>query len=178
MPRRKPTSTNQKKADQQLKRAVRRGEVPPPEPKKPLHRRRRLGPTGKPIDGNDDVIRAARKLQSHFIQLPAQYLERTRLLASTLPLQRPISDDKAIFRSFGQSDIQLTCPKRPKWRFDMTKIEVEHNEEGVFKKWIAQTDDAVKQWQGQPLPADVSTAISDSPSYYERNLEVWRQLCV
>lgn len=72
----------------------------------------------------------------------------------------------------------------------MTKIEVEKNEEGLFKKWIDQTDQIVKQWQKgpeeekkegedetkeEPAPSNV---MPRSPTYYERNLEVWRQLCV
>uniref|UniRef100_A0A8H8CQF2 Guanine nucleotide-binding protein-like 1 n=1 Tax=Psilocybe cubensis TaxID=181762 RepID=A0A8H8CQF2_PSICU len=186
-PRRKPTSTRQKKADQQLKRAIKRGDVPQPEvKKKPLRGRKpRIGPTGERIGSADtSVIQSARKLQSAFIKLPPNYLEQTKQLASDLVLQRPIPDENAIFHNFvhaNDSEVEaLSCPRRPKWRFDMTKLEVEKNEEGVFKKYIAQTDRALDQWQNK---ADLATSHTDSsptmprsPSYFERNIEVWRQL--
>ena len=86
---------------------------------------------------------------------------------------------------------QLTCPKRPKWRYDMSKKEVEANEEGLFKKWLAQTDAALAAWShptdvGQPAAhegfGDITKSVPESmphaPTSYERNLEVWRQLCV
>ena len=183
--RRKPTSTRQKKADQQLKRAIKRGDVPQPEPKKnPRHRKSKIGQTGN--SDNAALVESARKLQSTFIKLPPKYLEETKLLASTLPLSRPIPIEKAIFKSSHikadfQTDV-LTCPKRPKWRFEMSKLEVERNEEGVFKKWLAQTDQLLQEWQNreEQNPGDITTATAQlrPPSYFERNLEVWRQLYV
>ena len=187
--RRKPTSTRQKKADQQLKRAIKRGDVPHPEPKKnPHHRKSKIGQTGN--SDNAALVESARKLQSTFIKLPPKYLEETKLLASTLPLFRPIPIEKPTFKSFHiEADLQtavLTCPKRPKWKFEMSKLEVERNEEGVFKKWLAQTDQLLEEWQNkeeQKLlqnPGGNTTANAQlrSPSYFERNLEVWRQLYV
>lgn len=87
----------------------------------------------------------------------------------------------------------MACPRRPKWRFDMTKVEVEKNEEGLFKKWIDSTDKIVEEWQkgpqkkeeeeGEEDPKDepapeLSNEMPRSPTYFERNLEVWRQLYV
>ena len=190
MPRRKIVSTRQKKADQQLKRAVKRGDVPAPDPKKPTQKRkRRVGPTGHTVGAPENAaqIESARKLQSAFIKLPPNFLEETRNLASNLLLPRPIPDEKAIYHDFdndGDPNIApLSCPKRPKWRFEMSKLEVERNEEGYFKKWLDQTDAALAKWQNkeEPPPANGSDAIQcmpRSPSYFERNLEVWRQLCV
>lgn len=191
--RRKPTSTNKKKAEQQLRRAIKRGDVAP-EPKKPTHHRRpkglRRGPTGQPIASENALVESARRLQSTFIKLPKNYLEETKTLASTVPLQRPIAAQQAVFTSHdGMRKEDLTCPRRPKWRFDMTKIEVERNEEGVFKKWTEQTDQLLAEWQVKssellkvtPEPEDPRpqlSAVPASPSYYERNIEVWRQLCV
>ena len=180
--RRKPTSTRQKKADQQLKRAIKRGDVPHPEPKKnPRHRKSKIGNSDNAV-----LVESARKLQSTFIKLPPKYLEETALLASTLPLFRPIPIEKATFKSFHiEVDLQtavLSCPKRPKWKFEMSKLEVERNEEGVFKKWLAQTDQLLEEWQNgeEQNPGDITTAAAQlrSPSYFERNLEVWRQLYV
>lgn len=176
-PRRKPTSTRQKKADQQLKRAIKRGDVPPLEVKKTGHHRRkpRLGPTGQPLGTND--IESARKLQSAFIKLPPKFLEETKSIASNFPLARPILNQNAIFHNFDDANMEpLSCPKRPKWRFDMSKLEVERNEEGLFKKWILQTDEALEKWQSKVNLPEPANAMPRSPSYFERNLEVWRQL--
>ena len=67
------------------------------------------------------------------------------------------------------------------------------NEEGLFKKWLAESDNIVEKWREQldakhQAPA-VGPASDDhesntesqlimpaSPTYFERNLEVWRQL--
>jgi hypothetical protein len=69
----------------------------------------------------------------------------------------------------------------------MSKKEVEHNEEGVFKKWLAQTDGIVEQWERSREPEPPNPEESEerydppvlappSPTYFERNIEVWRQL--
>ncbi|KAJ6621206.1 hypothetical protein B0H10DRAFT_2019215 [Mycena sp. CBHHK59/15] len=180
-PRRKPTSTNKKKAATKLKRAVKRGDVPPP-PKQSANPKKFRGP---PVS---DAVQSSRKLQSAFITLPPLFLEQTRVLAATLPLSRPIPNHSSVI-AYNDFDVDstLTCPRRPKWKFDMSKIEVEHNEEGLFRKWLAQTDELVEKWQ-KPAPVLEAPANSDheippppqsmprSTTYFERNLEVWRQL--
>ncbi|PPR02699.1 hypothetical protein CVT26_009802 [Gymnopilus dilepis] len=178
--RRKPTSTRQKKADLQLKRAIKRGDVAAPTDavKKTPRKKQRLGPTGHQIGGSN-TIDTARKLQSAFIKLPPDFLEQTKSLASTVPLRRPVQDEKATFPKFvveGATDLGvLSCPKRPKWRYDMTKNEVERNEEGLFKKYLALTDQALQGWQNSAGPTESAQQMPRSPSYFERNLEVWRQ---
>ncbi|KAF7966429.1 hypothetical protein HWV62_38412 [Athelia sp. TMB] len=209
MPRKKPTSTKQLKAERQLKRAVKRGDAPPPDPlaKKPKrpkkgasYRQRLQGTDGGPSQSAQNAIVSSRKLQSAFIKLPPSFLEDTKRLASALPLPRPIPVEAAVLSS-GQTGGEgadralggeLTCPKRPKWRFDMTKVEVEKNEEGLFKKWIEQMDQIVEEWQKpeevkkdegddtgikeeDPVPAEPEK-MPRSSTFYERNLEVWRQL--
>lgn len=193
MPRRKPISGKQKKEQQQIKRAIKRGDIPPPElTKKPLRKSRpvKIGTTGKNIGEGSSVL--ARKLQSAFIKLPPRFLEETKVIASTVPLARPIPYGVTLFHDFATGSQtshwdSLSCPKRPKWRFDMSKKEVEHNEEGVFKKWLAQTDALVEQWQQSrepelPSPEEAEEQYNPpllappSPTYFERNLEVWRQL--
>ena len=223
MQRRKPLSAKQRKEQLQLKRAVKRGDVPPPPPAKPdRHRKGRRGPTGRPLappGASTDPSRpaasaadASRRLESSFVKLPPAFLERTKALAASLPLARPIPSDRAILPDVDEkpadapdaSHAQLTCPKRPKWRYDMSKKEVEANEHGLFKKWLAQTDAAVHAWSdapstgpihvghnpSSPSPAarEVLTATGDGAaaermpraptSAFERNLEVWRQLYV
>ncbi|GLB35881.1 putative ferrous iron transport protein B [Lyophyllum shimeji] len=198
--RRKPISTRQKKADIQLKRAIKRGDVPPPDPKTKARKPKlRRGPTGNLIGSGTDpanatIVQAARRLQSAFITLSPQFLADTQHLASILPLRRPIPDEIAIFPDIyddpsNQGAPKLSCPRRPKWRFDMTKKEVEHNEEGLFKKWLEEMDRLVLAWQSKEIsksdeePQEQDSAGSTevramprSPTYFERNLEVWRQL--
>jgi hypothetical protein len=200
MPRRKPISGKQKKEQQQIKRAIKRGDIPAPEPtKKPSRKRRptRIGVTGKatdhPTSTSDSAAASARKLLSAFIKLPPRFLEETKAIASTVPLSRPITYDVALLHDFAFDDSlstgkdPLSCPKRPKWRYDMSKKEVEHNEEGLFKKWLAQTDQLVESWQKSREPSvpdpdetkrqhEPSMIAPPSPTYFERNLEVWRQL--
>jgi hypothetical protein len=204
MPRRKPISGKQHKAELQLKRAVKRGDVQAPDPlaKKPSRRKprpARIGPTGRPLGipsaSTHNNIESAKRLQSAFIKLPPKFLEETKSLAATLTLPRPIPTESAILeeKRSDVSEVQLkalTCPKRPKWKYDMSKNEVEKNEEGIFKKWLVATDEAISQWQkshegeddGEEGKADElrpkAKVMPRSPSYFERNLEVWRQLYV
>jgi len=194
MPRRKPISGKQKKEQQQIRRAIKRGDIPSAEyTNQPSRNRKRAraGPLGKL--GNPNVVTtSARKLQSVFIKLPPTFLEETEAIASTAPLFRPISYKVTHSHDFANDSSTtdlgiLSCPRRPKWRFDMSKKEVEHNEEGFFKKWLAQTDELVERWQkgrkSEPLESEDAPefygqplAGLPSPTYFERNIEVWRQL--
>ncbi|KAJ7103475.1 hypothetical protein B0H15DRAFT_936078 [Mycena belliarum] len=170
-PRKRPTSTTKKKAATKLKRAVKRGDVAP-EAKQPVKHKHR----GPPVS---ETVQASRQLQSKFVTLPAHFLEETRDLAAALTLTRPIPNEVRCFTSIDQ-EATLTCPRRPKWRFDMSKLEVERNEEGLFSKWLSSTDQAVEEWQKrwQNAPDDQGKVLKmpRSTTYFERNLEVWRQL--
>ncbi|KAJ3892855.1 P-loop containing nucleoside triphosphate hydrolase protein [Lentinula edodes] len=187
MPRRQPTSTRQKKEERQLKRAVKRGEVSPSPPKgrkKPTKRSRVLH-SNAPASAS---VESSRKLQSSFIKSSRQFLENTKTLASTIPLPRPIPPTAAILPQIYEQSSEfeaLTCPRRPKWRYDMSKKEVESNEEGLFKKWLQETDSALERWRLgnkrsddhlDDAKNDREPAIVRSSSSFERNLEVWRQL--
>jgi hypothetical protein len=196
-------SGKQRKAELQHKRAVKRGEVAPPDkqPRKKIFRRPpKLGHTLDARQAADDASRVARKLQSQFVKLDHDFLEITKYLAATLPLPRPISSDiclldiHALCQPGSDLDVsQLSVPKRPKWKYTMSKEEVDANEEGYFRKWITQTDALVERWhrQGtQPVASGADPGSTDQhgvdttsqgkiprpPTYFERNLEVWRQL--
>jgi len=192
MPRRKPISGKQKKEQQKIRRSIKRGDPPPAKPtNQPSRNRKRVraGPIGK-LGNSDIVTTSARKLQSVFIKLPPTFLEETEAVAATAPLFRPISYKVAHFHDFANdgstTDLGiLSCPRRPKWRFDMSKKEVERNEEGFFKKWLAQTDELVERWQKRRKPEPFGSEDAQefygqpraaSPTYFERNIEVWRQL--
>ena len=203
MPRKKPTSTKQLKVDRQLKRAVKRGDAPPPDPalKKPK-RSRKSGQINRSAlsqsQSSQNAVESSRKLQSSFIKLPPYFLEDTKLLASSLILSRPIKPEAVLLPAslIGENHDAmsklLTCPKRPRWRFDMSKKEVETNEESLHKKWITQMDETVSDWQkGSKEHKSVAEQTEEeenkpedfkqmprSPTYFERNLEVWRQLYV
>lgn len=71
----------------------------------------------------------------------------------------------------------------------MTKNEVEKNEEGLFKKWLDQTDHIIANWfspksttdplEREELEQQTTSEVEEmpkAPTSFERNLEVWRQL--
>ena len=93
-------------------------------------------------------------------------------------LPRPISEPMIhVPHDVMDASSDLGCPKRPKWRYDMSKKEVESNETRFFEQWREKTRKQLNEWQG--LPEDSKEIPLDnlkSPSYYESNLEVWRQL--
>lgn len=77
----------------------------------------------------------------------------------------------------------------------MSKTEVDANEQSLFTRWLAQTDETVRQWctfdttppdptgQGPANAADIPEELEPktmprAPTTFERNLEVWRQLYV
>ena len=73
------------------------------------------------------------------------------------------------------------------YRYDMEKKEVEKNEEGLFTKWIVEMDKNVEAWRSEGIVEEKDEndqiihsvdALKRSPTYFERNLEVWRQLWV
>ena len=182
MARKKPISNKMRKTQLQEKRAVKRGDIPPPEPSKPRPKRPQHGRPGSarlpPV--NENKIEVARKLQSSFLKLSPSFLALSKQIASIVPLLRPIppSSRHLPMGLFEVSD-DLGCPRRPKWRFDMTKREVELNEERAFTQWQKEALTKLDKWRGVANNAEegyVSPSNIKSPSYFEQNLEVWRQL--
>jgi hypothetical protein len=185
MPRRKPTSTKQKKAEQQLKRAIKRGDLPPPEPAKKQPRKKK-GRIGAP-QANTTDIEKVKRLQSAFVKVSPEFLEETRRLASSIVLPRPIPrENTALHLNNASNQLEAdrgtwSCPRRPKWRPEMTKLEVEKNEEGWFKKWLIESDERVDAWvkeqdEQRKTEGREHSVMPASITHYERNLEVWRQL--
>lgn len=124
-----------------------------------------------------------------------QYIARSKTTALTDALPRPITDDAPYFplellTPAQEMKDRLSIPRRPKWKYEHTKKEVEANEAGLFKKWLAGADAAVEQWRAdeecgraeeggeEHEPASTSSSIvwPRSTTYFERNLEVYRQL--
>lgn len=187
MPRKKPASAKQRKAQLQEKRAIKRGDHPPPDPsisRRPNRKRPGNGraPGQAARDpAQADKVQAARKLQSAFMKPSPSFLDLSKRLAASVPLPRPIPAD-ALHPSSEIWDVpdDLGCPRRPKWRFDMAKKEVEVNEERQFDTWLKTAKGKVEKWRGLELESTEERIVSGevkSPSYFELNLEVWRQLC-
>ena len=192
-----PLSGKQRKAQLKLKRAIKRGDAP----SQPVeqHRKRNKRPPSA-----DQAARSARSLQSQFVKLDKTFLDDTRALAGSIVLRRPIPSDIAVFRyewttpspTPSQPELpQPTIPKRPRWRYQMSKEELDANEQAYFRTWLTQQDAVVEQWQRalnappstDPTisPADLAAdRVDDSethpmphpPTHFERNIEVWRQL--
>ncbi|KAH9044559.1 P-loop containing nucleoside triphosphate hydrolase protein [Lactarius pseudohatsudake] len=184
MHRKKPVSGKQHKVQIQAKRARKRERVgSEPQNDVSLPNTRALATSTK--------ISAQRRLESSFVRLPPTLLDQSRAVAASVALVRPItagapiwtphsgripSEDEAHMRA------QMTCMRRPKWRYEMSKNEVEKNEAGLFAKWLAKSDSLVEEWvsaaekQQSSLAAEMPNAMPISPSIFERNLEVWRQL--
>ncbi|KAB5588065.1 hypothetical protein CTheo_8492 [Ceratobasidium theobromae] len=185
MPRKVAFSGKKKRAQLLEKRAIQRGDIPPPAAAETNAKRstRKHRASRKPAMDSDAALAAAnrtRMLVSSFLKPPAEFLEASKKAAATQPLVRPIPESSRILSPSicEPLDQGLTCPRRPKWKYEMSKKEVEKNEEGLFAKWIAQTDETIDAWRQANLVTfqGPDESILPAPTYYERNLEVWRQL--
>lgn len=192
MPRKKPFSAKQRKAQLQDRRALKRGEIDSlPIKTKPARRT----PNKPPTSGAGEP--SSRRLQSRFITVSPGYLAKTRDLAHSVTLPRPIPAKHAEFPieilTERDREGRLTCPARPKFRVGATKKEVERNEEGWFRKWLegiervmrdwVEGDEADKEDEGAEEEGEVEDEVKEdkwprSPAWFETNLEVWRQLYV
>ncbi|KAL4241690.1 Ras GTPase GNL1-like protein [Abortiporus biennis] len=190
-------SAKQKKAQLQEKRAIKRGDIEPLSHQEQKDRKRKNKIIKSQIHGIPPPAPHApdqsRKFMYGLAKLPQKFLEETQILASTVPLLRPIPSESAILypsvlaptTALGARDEtgktisdQLTCPKRPKWRYDMTKNEVEKNERVWFQKWLDQTDTVIHGiYDGEiKESSDGIPTMPHAPTSFERNLDVWRQL--
>jgi hypothetical protein len=190
------------------KRAVKRGELDPSDVRVPSHPTRANRPgnsigttTTRRADPSNPSNLIITKLQSKFTALTPAYLDRTRDLAHTVSLPRPLQVGNAIFpvEWMERDEGRLTCPSRPKFRYGQTKKEVERNEEGMFARWVSGTRSFVEVWvedRSQEEEGQIEEEMADreeaeeeeegdgekawgqlrSPTWFETNLEVWRQL--
>jgi ribosome biogenesis GTPase A len=100
----------------------------------------------------------SRRLVSHFDKLTPEQIRAERL-KSMQPFHRLPKDCMEIRPD--QFDEYIEFPKRPTWNYDMSKEQVEKQEEESFHAWLK---DIEEKYAGQEI------------SWFERNLEVWRQL--
>lgn len=195
MPRRQNISTKQRRAELQLKRAQKREDSPSRLPEGQVQALPAREKQNRSVLRKSLPKQTSKPLESSFVKVHPHFLEATKLLASVNPLPRPLPSDAAIL---SESDIVcdsdnsvLRCPERPKWRYDMSKKQVEANEEGLFRLWLTETDTHISRWnltseKHTPTLSDatadpeknakIQSCNRDAPVYYERNLQVWRQL--
>ncbi|KAJ3194599.1 Guanine nucleotide-binding-like protein 1 [Irineochytrium annulatum] len=103
----------------------------------------------------------AHRLQSVFAKLsPKEMEERKR--ESQLPFTRLPEEALEIgFENLYPGNSTIDFPKRPPWTRGESKEELEERETKYFNEWMQKT---YAQWPADKL------------SYFEHNLEVWRQL--
>ncbi|KAI8579601.1 hypothetical protein K450DRAFT_241781 [Umbelopsis ramanniana AG] len=108
------------------------------------------------------------RLRSVFEKLSTEVVERARL-ASMKPLQR--LPQTALEVGITSDDKLIDFPKRPKWNYGMTKEQLEQNEKDEFEKWL---NDIYERY-GDHVQ-ETSDGEQEELSWFEHNLEVWRQL--
>lgn len=144
MYRKKPFSGKKKKEQLKAKRRRKRGEDT--EEKKQDNQSNTKINIVKPTSEKD-------KLRTVFEREPDEVIKK-RIEEGRKPLNRESPD---VFKELYSTIIDI--PKRPEWNRDMTKEEVEGNEERMFKKYLE----------------GIYERYSNL-NYFEHNLEVWREL--
>ena len=118
----------------------------------------------------------ARSLESRFHRIDEAVIARNKVLSYEEALQRPIPPELVSFSPPPSAEsINLSCPSRPKWNYNMSKLSLEKNEEGFFTKWRAETDQKLEKWRAEE-EARLGGEEPVTLPLYERNLQVYRQL--
>nr|ODN96084.1 GTPase [Cryptococcus depauperatus CBS 7855] len=185
MPRKIPISNKRRKEQLLVKRALKRGDISVEDHKsirseqKLKTEKRRPGRLSSRSGGPTDS--SSKKLQSKFIALSSYYITRTRDLAFSLPLERPLPPERAAFPLdiLEARDLngKLVCPTRPKFHHGQTKKEVEKNEEGMFKMWLKNMQEMLEEWVDEEIEAEEEDSVMPrGPTWFETNLELhsWR----
>ncbi|KAI9495366.1 hypothetical protein BDB00DRAFT_870516 [Zychaea mexicana] len=119
-------------------------------------------PTSYSLDGRrGGSSTGSRKLVSMFEKLSGEAVERSRL-RSMKPFERlPQTALEIGVDSFSES---IDFPKRPSWSYGMSKEQVEAGETQYFENWV------------KDIYAKYGDDERGQLSWFEHNLEVWRQL--
>ncbi|KAI8388626.1 uncharacterized protein BYT42DRAFT_560718 [Radiomyces spectabilis] len=114
--------------------------------------------TSVPLQQSPDK---SNRLVSMFEKLSPQQINEARL-RSMKPFHR--LPQNALEISIDSIGPVIDFPKRPKWDYEMSKEEVETQEETEFQSWMKGVYERYGNQKDTPL------------SWFEHNLEVWRQL--
>jgi len=106
------------------------------------------------------------KLYTVFERESKEEIEKRKLECQNplirLPESALILDENNNFYNVNiEGNAYIDMPKRPNWNYKMSKEELEKNEHEYFNKWLEQI---------------YSNYSKERLNYFERNLEVWRQL--
>ncbi|KAI8054861.1 P-loop containing nucleoside triphosphate hydrolase protein [Thamnidium elegans] len=104
------------------------------------------------------LVSEEQKLYSVFEKLSEEEIEFERLKSMRPLKQLP---KEALEVSTEEFHDFIDFPKRPRWSYETSKHRLETQERSYFEKWV---QDVEEKYQGQQL------------SWFEHNLEVWRQL--
>lgn len=160
--RKKPFSGAQKKKQLQEKRARQRGEEPDERPNNNNNggaaKGGRGGKKGQPrrVENNKNIPERHR-LRTVFEKETKEEIEERKKLAMA-PIVRNSANFVKKKQYFGES---LDIPLRPPWDYSQSKDKLEENEERYFDKYLDNILDKYSR---------------DRINYFERNLNVWRQL--
>ncbi|CAM0136697.1 unnamed protein product [Umbelopsis sp. WA50703] len=108
------------------------------------------------------------KLRSVFEKLSPAVVEHARL-ASMKPFKR--LPQTALEVGIATGDDMIDFPKRPKWNYGMTKDQLEQSEKQEFENWL---EDIYERYGDQVQ--ENAEGEQKQLSWFEHNLEVWRQL--
>lgn len=86
-------------------------------------------------------------------------------------------DMNALYHGSTNNRNAFDLPVRPPWSYSDSKEQLDTREEAYFKKWVEQVYAAASDsTEGDQLQDFSSPSSVSSLSFFEHNLEVWRQL--
>lgn len=163
MPRKKPFSSKQKKFQLQEKRRRKRNDNDSSDDSEgeQATSSERLEVNKQPKDfagkKNDP-----NRYRLHFFKESKQEVDERKLRAKTEPvIPKKLTDLEIDFETVYRPGSVLDIPKRPPWDYSMSKQQLEAREEKYFQKYVA---GIMEEHTAKEL------------SYFEMNLETWRQL--
>lgn len=183
MPRPIAFSAKQKRHQLQDKRAVERGELDPSQVRFARNPDGNYRPGASHLPDPTKADTTATRHISKFVSLTPEYVARARDLAHSVPLTRPIPDSSAVFPVdwMERDGDRLTCPTRPEFDSGQAKEDLEGREQEAYNLWLKDTTATMQDWlKGSDKGSEENKDDQcwRSPTWFETNLEVWRQLYV
>lgn len=97
----------------------------------------------------------------HFLKITPEEMKRRKAAAHKPIVKVPENDLEISWESVHGPGTELDFPKRPPWNFSLSKQKLDQQEQEYFKQYVCNL---------------LSTNDSEHLSYFELNLETWRQL--